>query len=143
MMKLKVIVLTGSSIPNLNTLTTLISGDINVVGAVICNQKKLGINWKFFKNSFKKIGFTQIILQIISRIIHNSLFGAKEKKIFNALFDRDKINYTIQNWKGPILKTKSFDSIETFNWIKNIAKNMAQFNRIGFQKRSGILLAEW
>jgi hypothetical protein len=40
----RIVVLIGSSVPNLNTLATLLDANLNIVGAVVAQQKKMGIN---------------------------------------------------------------------------------------------------
>lgn len=120
----RIIVLLGSSLPNLNTLSTLLDGNLNIVGAVVANQKKLGINTKFLKNAIIKQGFFKVVLQIIERLIYKLINGKKDKKQLENIFNRDKILKNIDAFKENIIKTYSYDSPETFDWIKSKNPNL-------------------
>lgn len=115
----RIIVLTGSSIPNLNTLSTLINGNLNIVGAVIADQKYHGINTKFLKIAIKKQGILKVILQIAERIVYKLLNHKKDKKQFQNIFNKDEILNTIDGFKENIYNTFTYDSPETIEWIKS------------------------
>lgn len=115
----RVIVLLGSSLPNLNTLSTLIDRNVNVVGAVIANQKEYGFSTKYLKIALKKQGVLKVILQILERLVYKLLNAQKDKKLFNKIFNREKIMENINGFKGAIINTYSYDEPETLEWIKS------------------------
>ena len=106
----RIIVLLGSSLPNLNTLSTLLDGNLNIVGAVIANQKELGINTKFLKNAIRKQGFFKVVLQIVERLIYKLINSKKDKKQFENIFNRDEILKNTDVFKANILNTYSYDT---------------------------------
>lgn len=115
----RIVVLTGSSLPNLNTLSTLINGDLNIVGSVIANQKKHGVNTKFLKSAIKKQGIITVTLQIVERIAYKLLNSKKDKKQLEKLFDRAHIMKSVDRFKEHTIETFSYDSPETIAWIKS------------------------
>lgn len=117
--KPRIIVLTGSSLPNLNTLATLIDGDVNVVGAVVANQKKHGINTKFLKSAIKKQGFFKVLFQVFQQVIYKVLNSRKDEKILRRLFDKERIYSVIKQFDKDILYENSYDSEESLHWIKS------------------------
>ena len=120
----RVVVLLGSSLPNLNTLSTLLKGNINIVGAVIANQKKLGINSNFLKIAIKKQGFFKVFLQIVERLIYKLLNNKKDKKQFENIFNRNEILKNTNAFKENITYTFSYDNTETLDWIRNKNPNL-------------------
>jgi len=115
----RIMVLTGSSVPNLNTLSTLINGDLNIVGAVIANQKYKGINTGYLKVAVKKQGLLKVILQIVGRIVYTVLNHRKDKRQFKNIFNTNEIHNTINGFKENIYNTFAYDSPETIEWIKS------------------------
>jgi methionyl-tRNA formyltransferase len=120
----RIIVLLGSSLPNLNTLSTLLAGNLNVVGAVIANQKELGINTKFLKIAVRKQGFFKVVLQIAERLIYKLINSKKDKKQFENIFNRDEIFKMTDAFKENIIHTFSYDTTETLDWIKSKNPNL-------------------
>ena len=120
----RIIVLLGSSLPNLNTLSTLLDGNLNIVGAVIANQKELGINTKFLKNAIRKQGFFKVVLQIVERLIYKLINSKKDKKQFENIFNRDEILKNTDVFKANILNTYSYDTPQALDWIKSKNPNL-------------------
>lgn len=114
----RILVLVGSSIANLNTLSTLLSGDLNIVGAVVANQKKSGINLRFLKRAIQKQGLIKVIFQIKERIVYKFLNSRKDKKIHEKIFDRAHIEANIQQFRNNIRETYAYDDAETLEWIR-------------------------
>lgn len=115
---LKVVVLIGSSIANKNTLATLIKGNVNVVGAVMADQKKGGINFKYLKMATRKQGFFTVFLQILERILYRLLNTRRDKKLSNQIFNKKEVDELIDGFKSKIFKTDSYSNPETLSWVK-------------------------
>ena len=115
---IRIVVLVGSSVPNLNTLATLVESDLNIVGAIITNQKQHGVNTKFLKAAFKKQGYFKVFSQIMQQVVYKSLNNRKDKKILKRLFNEKKINSIIEQFDENILYSNSYDSEDSLEWIK-------------------------
>lgn len=125
MSKIKIVVLIGDSTANKNTLVTLINGGINVVGAVISNQKNHGINTKFLKSAIKKQGVLKVLLQVFERIVYKLLNSKKDKILHDSIFDKNEIEKTITKWDGKILYTESnYSSPDNIKWIKDLKPDL-------------------
>ncbi len=116
---LKVVVLIGSSLANKNTLATLIGENINVVGAVMADQKKKGINFKFLRIALKKQGPVTVLLQILERLLYKLLNHRRDGALSKAIFDHEKIHKTLEGWEGEIHRTASYSDAETLRWVRN------------------------
>lgn len=119
MNNIRIIVLIGSSVPNLNTLNTLINTELNIVGAVIANQNKHGINAKFLKVSLKKNGAWKTFLQVLGRLLYKLINNKKDNVIFKSLFNTLKIKENIENFEHNIRRSIYYDDEKTLNWIRN------------------------
>lgn len=116
---MRVVVLVGSSLANLNTLSTLIDGGNNIVGAVVADQKTNGINTKFLKSAIKKQGIIKVSLQIAERVLYKLLNRKKDQEQLERIFDKTKVEQTIEGFSDNIHKTSAYDTPETLAWIKS------------------------
>lgn len=116
---MRVVVLVGSSLANLNTLSTLIDGGNNIVGAVVADQKTNGINTKFLKSAIKKQGIIKVSLQIAERVLYKLLNRKKDQEQLERIFDKNKIKQTVEGFSYNIHKATAYDTPETLAWIKS------------------------
>ncbi|MDB4016268.1 formyltransferase family protein, partial [Flavobacteriaceae bacterium] len=100
-------------------MDTLINSELNIVGAVIANQKKNGINMKFLKISLKKNGVIKLFLQVLERLLYKLINNKKDGIIFKSLFNTLKIKKNIRNFEHSIIKSFYYDDEKTLNWIRN------------------------
>lgn len=121
---IRIVVLIGSSLPNLNTLSTLLNGNLNVVGAVIADQKKHGVNTKFLKSSIKRHGIFKVSLQIVERIVYKLRNAKKDKKCLMNIFNEPEILKSVDEFKDHTLNTSLYDDPETLEWIKSKKPNL-------------------
>lgn len=103
----------------MNTLDTLINSKLNVVGAVIADQKKYGINLIYLKNSIKKIGFGVVFFQLLERFAYKIINYKKDKLIFKSLFNSEDIKKNIRNFDSNIIKSFNYNEDNTLKWIRN------------------------
>jgi folate-dependent phosphoribosylglycinamide formyltransferase PurN len=117
--KIKIVMLLGSSLANLNTLSTILDGGNNVVGAIVVNQNTNGVNIKYLKNMIKKSCFFKVLLQILERILYKLIFSNRDRRLYSKIFDEKKINSIIDKWKGDIIYDTRYDSERCVAWIKS------------------------
>jgi len=121
---LRIVVLTGSSLPNLHTLATLVSSDLNVVGAVVANQKKYNLNTRYLRISLRKQGLMKVLLQIIERICYKVLNSKKDQVIFQSIFKKDTILEVINSFKENIFYTVNYNDDIVLDWISSKAPDL-------------------
>lgn len=115
----KIVLLTGDSLANKNTLRLFLESELEVVGAVIQEPKSKLANFKFLKIAIKKQGFLNVFFQIIERIYYKLLNNKKDQRILNELFSRERINKALSQTDVPILHTKNYNQKTVVNWVKD------------------------
>ena len=117
--KKKIVLLTGNSLANRNTLRLFLESDLELSGAVIQEPKNKLANLKFLKIAIKKQGFLNVFFQIIERIYYKLVNNKKDQEILNELFDREEINKSLSQTDVPILYTKNYNQKSVVNWVKD------------------------
>ncbi len=120
MINSRILVLTGSSLHNLNTLATLLKGQHNIVGAVVANQKNNGINFKFLKIAIRKQGIWKVLFQIMERLLYTLLNRRRDKRVYHSLFHKDSINKVLEEFEENIMYTSSYDDPNVLSWMKDL-----------------------
>ncbi|WP_158594508.1 formyltransferase family protein [Aquimarina sp. AD1] len=116
----RILLLTGASLHNLNTLFLFIKDkELNVVGACIADKKTQGIDFSYLKIAIKKEGVFKVFFQIVQRVIYKLVNSKKDKKIKLELYDEPLIRDSINSWNQPIHYTENYHKKETFDWIKS------------------------
>jgi phosphoribosylglycinamide formyltransferase-1 len=121
---MRTLVLIGSSLPNLNTLARFIDSDLNVIGGVIANQKKGGINWTYLGKILRKNGTYKVCSQIMARVIYRVFNARLDKVERNRLFNERMIDKSIESFKKNLLYTKHYHDKATLEWIKDLAPDL-------------------
>ncbi len=119
--KLKIVLLIGSSDFNKNTLAKFLQSNLDIVGVVICNKKKQGINFDYLKKSLKKQGFFKLFGQICERLYYILSQSKNDREVKASLINVSQNNEIISNAHCEIIYTDDYNQ-------SNVIFKIQEFN---------------
>lgn len=116
---LRVVCLFGTGTIFDKTLSELLDAGVNVVGVCNANKHQKGVDFSYLKIAVKKYGYWSVFLQILGKILYKLKNGKQDRKIYNKLYDTDKIKKSLEKFSGEYHVTDNYQSPETLEWIKS------------------------
>ena len=116
----KVVALLGNQLHHKNSLSTYLKGNLNVVGAVICDSRTKGIPLRYIFIRMKKVGILKVLSQILARIIYTLRNKSFDKKLYHQIFCEADINSVLESSNVNIKRCSKYSEAELIRWISDL-----------------------